>query len=192
VTTESLVERSLNHLLSQTPGASDSLARHAGACIRFDLAVVRFDARIGEDGYFSAAVFETADATIRPTSALFVRLPFVGREALRLAEYSGDPALLATLDQVFRRLQWDVESDLAPWIGDVAAHRVRALGDHVLNGFNQGAAAVSGNLGEYLVEEAELMARPVDVARFAADVDQLVDAVARAEARVRRLESGAA
>ena len=188
---EGLVERSVNHLLRQSPGASDALARHAGATVRFDLGVIRYDARIADDGYFSEAVIDAPDATIRPTAALVARLPFLGRDAFRLAEYSGDAALLTTLDRVFRQLQWDVEADLAPWVGDVAAHRLHAFGRSLLDGLGNVATTAGITASEYLVEEAELMARRVDIERFATEVDHIVDDVARLEARLRRLESTA-
>jgi len=187
---EGLIERSLNHLLRQTPGASEALARHAGSCVRFDLTVAHYDCRIADDGCFSEAVIDIPDAVIRPTPALVARLPFFGREALRQADYSGDPALLATLDRVFRQLNWDIEADLAPIVGDIAAHRLHAFGRDVLAGLAQAAAALGRNASEYVVEEAELMARGVDVARFNREVDTLADDVARLDARLRRLEAG--
>lgn len=185
---EALVERSLNHLLRQTPGAAEALLKHAGMGVRFDLALAPLDFRIAGDGYFSEAVVETPDAVIRPTGAMLARLPFFGREALRLADYSGDPALLATLDRVFKQLNWDVEADLAPRVGDVAAHRLHGLGRDALAGMRQVASALGVNAGEYMVEEAELMARPVDVDRFSRNVDALADDVARLEARLTQLE----
>ena len=188
--TEALLERSLNHLLRQTPGAAEALARHAGASVRFDLALAQVDFRIADDGCLSEAAIEAPDAVIRPTAALLARLPFFGREALRQADYSGDPALLATLDRVFRQLDWDVEADLAPWVGDVAAHRLHALGRDALAGLAQVASAFGHNAGEYLVEETEMMARAVDVERFNREVDTLADDVARLDARLRLLESG--
>ena len=186
---ESLVERGLNHLLRQSPGAAESLQRHAGMAVRFDLPARPLDFRIADDGYFSEAVIETPDATIRPTARLFARLPFFGREALRDADYAGDPALLATLDRVFKALRWDAEADLAPWVGDAAAHRLHATGRTVLSHIGTVFAALGHNTSEYIVEEAELMARGVDVARFNADVDALADAVARLDARLARLEA---
>lgn len=186
---EALLERSLNHLLQQTPGAAEMLARHAGASVRFDLTLAQFDFRIADDGCFSEAVVETPDAIIRPTPALFARLPFFGREALRHADYSGDPALLATLDRVFKQLDWDVEADLAPVVGDIAAHRLHALGRDVLAGIAHAAAALGRNASEYVVEEAETMARGVDVARFNREVDALADDTARLDARLRVLEA---
>jgi len=189
---QGLFERSLNHLLQQTPGAAEALVRHAGASVRFDLTLAQFNFRIADDGCFSEAVVDAPDAVIRPTAALVARLPFFGRDALRLADYSGDAALLATLDRVFRQLDWDVEADLAPLVGDAAAHRLHALGRDALAGLAQAFSALGHNASEYAVEEAELMARGVDVARFNREVDTLADDVARLEARLRRLETGEA
>lgn len=187
-----LVERGLNHLLRQTPGATDALRRHAGMSVRFDLALTQVDLRIADDGCFSEAAIDNPDATIRPTPALFTRLPFFGRDALRDADYQGDAALLATLDRVFRQLDWDVEADLAPLVGDAAAHRLHTFGRDALAGLAHAFTSVGRGAGEYLVEEVELMARGIDVARFNREVDDLNDAVARLEARVRRLERPAA
>ncbi len=184
-----LIERSLNHLLLQSPGAAETLRRHAGRSVRFDLTLAQFDFRIADDGCFSEAVVDSPDAVIRPTPALFARLPFFGRDALRDAEYSGDAALLATLDRVFKQLRWDVEADLAPLVGDMAAHRLHAMGREALAGVAHAVSALAHNAGEYVVEEAELMARAVDVARFNQEVDTLAEAVARLDARLRLLDT---
>lgn len=187
---EVLFERSLNHLLRQSPGATEALLRHAGCSVRFDLTLAQFDFRIANDGCFSEAVVDSPDAVIRPTPALVARLPFFGRDAWRFAEYHGDPALLHTLDRVFKQLIWDAEADLAPLVGDIAAHRLHALGRDTLAGMAHAASALGHNASEYLVEEAELMARAVDVARFNRDVDTFADDVARLDARLRLLEAG--
>jgi len=189
---ESLLERSLNHLLRQSPGAAEALVRHAGASVRFDLTLKQLDFRIADDGCFSEAVVDVPNAVIRPTPALVARLPFFGRGALRLADYSGDPALLATLDRVFKQLNWDIEADLAPWVGDIAAHRLHLFGRDALAGVAHTFSALGHNTSEYLVEEAEMMARGVDVTRFNHEVDVLADDVARLDARLKRLESDAA
>ena len=47
---EALFERSLNHLLRQSPGAAEALRRHAGRSVRFDLTLVQIDCRIADDG----------------------------------------------------------------------------------------------------------------------------------------------
>jgi ubiquinone biosynthesis accessory factor UbiJ len=190
--TAGLIERSLNHVLQQSPGATETLSRHAGSSVRFDLALAQFDFRIADDGCFSEAAVDAPDAVVRPTPALVARLPFFGRDALRLADTRGDPALLATLDRVFKQLNWDVEADLAPIVGDIAAHRLNAFGRNALAGIAHTFSAFGHNASEYVVEEAELMARGVDVARFNRAVDTLADDVARLDARLRQRESSAA
>lgn len=185
------IERGLNHLLQQSPGASEALLRHAGCSVRFDLTLAQFDFRIAEDGCFSEAAIDVPDAVIRPTPALVARLPFFGRDAWRFADYRGDPALLATLDRVFKQLDWDIEADLAPLVGDVAAHRLHAGGRDARAGLARAASALGRNASEYIVEEAGLMARAVDVARFNRSVDQLADDAARLDARLRLLEASA-
>jgi ubiquinone biosynthesis protein UbiJ len=186
---EGLIERSLNHLLRQAPGGAEALLRHAGCSVRFDLTLAQFDFRIGNDGYFSEGVVDTPDAVIRPTVALVTRLPFFGREALRDADYSGDPALLATLDRVFKQLEWDVEADLATLVGDIAAHRLHVFGRDALAGLAHTLSALGHNASEYMIEEAELMARGVDVARFNREVDTLADDTARLEARLNLMQA---
>ena len=183
------IEHGLNHLLQQSPGATGMLRRHGGCSVRFDLTLAQFDFRIADDGCFSEAAVDAPDVIIRPTPAFVARLPFFGREAWRFAEYSGDPALLATLDRVFKQLEWDVEADLAPIVGEIAAHRLHAFGRNALAGLAHVFSSVGHSAGEYLVEEAELMARSVDIARFNHEVDVLADDVARLDARLRVLET---
>jgi len=192
--TAALFERSLNHLLRQTPGAVEQLRRHAGRSLRFDLTLAQFDFRIADDGCVSEAALpgpgsSAPDAVIRPTPALFARLPFFGREALQHADYSGDAALLYTLDLVFRSLAWDAEADLAPMLGDMAAHRINEFGREALHALRHSAQSLNRSASEYVVEEAGLMARKVDVARFNREVDTLIDDAARLEKRLALLES---
>jgi len=79
--------------------------------------------------------------------------------------------------------------DLAPWVGDIAAHRLNTISRDALAGIARAFSALGHNASEYLVEEVELMARDVDVARFNQAVDVLADDTARLDARLRRLET---
>lgn len=167
----------------------DLLRRHAGQHVRFDLVIQQLDFRIADDGSFSETTTPAPDATLRPTPALLARLPFFGRDALRHADYSGDAALLATLDTVFRTLSWDVEADMAPLIGDIAAHHLGTAGRYVTATLRQSTRALQTSVAEYWIEEIEQLARRVDVARFNREVDTLVDDVARFEARLARWEA---
>lgn len=185
----SLLERSLNHLLQQTPGAMEAMRQHAGQTVRVDLVIQQLDFRITDTGAWTETATDSPDAILRVTPKLLSRLPFFGRDALRDAEYSGDAALLRTLDQVLTSLKWDVEADLAPLMGGIAAHRVNSTGQALLDNFRQGLRSLQINSAEYIVEELELIARKIDVRRHAQQVDTLVNDVARLEARLARLEA---
>ncbi|HEY9145192.1 MAG TPA: hypothetical protein VIN36_00760, partial [Thiobacillus sp.] len=72
------------------------------------------------------------------------------------------------------------------------AHRLHTFGRDALAGVAHTFSALGHNASEYLVEEAEMMARGVDVTRFNHEVDVLADDVARLDARLKRLEPDAA
>lgn len=185
----SIFARGLNHLLLQSPGAQELLSLHAGQNVRFDLIVQQLDFRIADDGTLHEAATVSPDAILRATPSLLSRLPFFGRDALRYAEYSGDAALLHTLDKVFNGLSWDVEADLAPRLGDIAAHRIHMAARGALHTLRQAAQSLQYSASEYVVEEIELVARKIDVRRYHREVDTLVNDVARLEARLTRLET---
>lgn len=185
----SLFERSLNHLLAQNPGANTLLGKHAGQTVRLDLGFKQWDFAITADGHLLASPGATPDATLRATSSVLMQLPFLGREAMRHADYSGDAALLQTLNQAFREARWDIEAELAPLVGDIAAHRMATAGQSALDTLRHAGQALQTSSSEYITEEVGLLARKSDVARFCAEVDTLVDDTARLEARVACLEA---
>ncbi len=188
----SLFARGLNDLLQHSPNASALLSRHAGQHVRFDLIVLTLDFRITDTGSLTEAASAIPDALLRITPNLFSQLPFLGRAALRHADYSGDPELLNTLNQVFSNLHWDMEAQLAPLLGDIVAHRVGIVARGGIQGLRQAVQSLHYNASEYIVEEIELVARKVDVARFNREVDGLADDVARLEARLARIETNPA
>jgi len=185
----SLFEQSLNHLLAQNPGASTRLSRHAGQHVRIDIGFKQLDFAITADGHLLASPTATPDATLRATSSVLMQLPFLGREALRHADYSGDAALLQTLNTIFREVRWDIEAELAPLLGDMAAHRVAVAAQKTARNVRHAGHAIQSSVSEYIVEETTMLARKGDIARFANEIDTLADDVARLEARLIRLES---
>ena len=184
-----MFERSLNHLLAQNPGASTLLSQHAGQHLRLDLEFKQLDFAITAKGRLIESPTAAPTATLRATSSVLMQLPFLGRAALRTADYSGDAALLQTLDQVFREARWDIEAELAPLVGDIAAHRITTAGQSALRTLRHAGQALQTSSSEYVVEEIALLARKSDVARWSIAVDTLVDDVARLEARLARLEA---
>ena len=100
---------------------------------------------------------------------------------------SGEPQLVAVLEELSRTLRWDVEEDLSRVLGDVLAHRVagaaRALRDRQRDGVERLGEALAG----YVSEEARLVVRRAELAAFAQSVDRLVRALDELEQRIGRL-----
>lgn len=184
----SLFEQSLNHLLTQNAGATRLLSQHAGQHVRIDIGFKQLDFAITTDGHLRSSSTTAPDATLRATSSVLMQLPFLGRAALRHADYSGDAALLQTLNTIFREVRLDIEAELAPLLGDMAAHQVAIAAKKTALNLRQAGLALQTSLSEYFVEETALIARRSDIARFADEIDTLVDDVARLEARLVRLE----
>ncbi len=187
----SLFTRGLNYLLQQSPNAAELLRGHVGQHVRFDLILTQLDFRITDVGGLVQAAPALADAVIRITPNLFSQLPFLGRDAIRHADYSGDPELLRTLNQIFSNLNWDMEAKLAPVLGDIVAHQVSTAARGAMSSLRHAAQSLQYNASEYVVEEIELVARKVDVTRFNREVDVLTDDVARLDARIARMEINA-
>lgn len=178
----------LNHLIVQTPGAASGLARHAGRKIAIDTLIARNGFLIKDDGQLSAVPDTEAEATIRLTPDLMLRLPFEGKAAFRSAPTEGDADLLSAFNDVFQNLSWDAEADLAKLFGPVVGFRLAEAGRSFSAWLGQATLDTAKTLAEYATEENPLLASPLDIKHFNAEVDTLRDDVARLEARLARLE----
>jgi ubiquinone biosynthesis protein UbiJ len=179
----------LNHLLDDAPWARERLAPFAGRTARVVLVplpdlcfVVTADGRLAASDDAGAHLV----VTLKPAA-----LPLLARRdeaVLREIDFTGDDALAAAMQFLFRHLEWDVEEDLSRVFGDVVAHRLAATGRAFLAWQGEAAERAGRNVAEYLTEEATVLARPAELASFARGVDELRDAVERLEKRLERLE----
>ncbi len=119
------------------------------------------------------------------------RLPGpAGEELVRRGDVdiTGD-ALIA---QQFRRLlaygQPDFEEVLSGIVGDIAAHRVGEVVRDLGRWAAETSETMQQNVSEYLSEESRTVPTHHEAQAFRDDVEQLRDAVDRAEARVSKLE----
>jgi ubiquinone biosynthesis protein UbiJ len=101
---------------------------------------------------------------------------------------SGDTEIAEQFRDLLRFATPDLEEELARLVGDPLAHQagnaVRAIKD-----WSEAAGrSVTRSMSEYLQEESGLLATKSEVRDFTRAVDELVNDVARAEARIRLLE----
>ena len=111
-------------------------------------------------------------------------------EALfRHARISGPAEFAEAIGFVARNLEWDAEEDLSRFMGDIAAHRAVSTARAIFQWQKKAAINLAENLSEYLTEENRLLMKPAPIKPFIDEVDDLRDAIARLEKRVKKLES---
>lgn len=196
LTPAAISTRALNKLLQREDWARARLSLQAGKTTRFVAGRLTLNLTVQADGYVQScdpAIVPDVTLTI-PTQKLG-QLPAVLRAGdpnaiAALLHVQGDAGLASVVSDLARDLRWDIEADLARVVGDVAALRVVNGARSLSTGFGQAAGRFAANVGEYLSEEAQLLAaRPaygewndrLDAAR--ARIDALESRLAGLESR---------
>ena len=180
----------LNHLLGNASWARARLAPHAGQILALQGGLLDLTLRVTETGQFQAVNPEsdtpTAVSITLPSTAPF--LLFTNSEGLlQQAKISGNIDFAESLNFVFRNLEWDVEAELAPLLGDILARRLTQLGRALRTRLQQKTAS----LAAYLRDEAACLISSSQMKRFAADVQNVDAETAQVEKRLRSLEARA-
>lgn len=134
---------------------------------------------------------QPADVVISGTLPALVRANFARDGLPEGVRIQGDAALAQRFQHLLAEADFDWEEQLARRVGDLPARRLGGLVRGMAEHGRQVFAALETTAVEYLREEAELLPRRREVARFLGEVDALRDDVERLEARLRRLERGA-
>jgi ubiquinone biosynthesis protein UbiJ len=178
----------LNHLLFSEGWAPERLRAFSGQSVRIEIGAFGWPLRVTSDGGFAVGAKNTvATVTISfPQDALLLVL--TDRPALvAAARISGSGELAECLGFVFRNLQWDIESDLSQWVGDIAARRLLAGGKQWLAWQSGQIVNLALNFAEYVTEEDQMLARRQDVSAFCSEVGKAQEELVRLEKRVVQL-----
>jgi ubiquinone biosynthesis protein UbiJ len=186
-----LPERSLtaaiNHLLSRQPVLRHKLSMHAGKVACIDVGFIQLSLAVASDGLLESANTEpSVTITIKPAD-----LPQILANIDRAFSYvsiSGDADLARTISEVANGLQWEVEEDLAPWVGDIAALRIAKAGRQFIGTAKSTAQKLAENMAEYWLEENPTLLYRRAGEDFATDVARLRDDVERLSKRVEQIE----
>jgi ubiquinone biosynthesis protein UbiJ len=108
--------------------------------------------------------------------------------AFSYVSISGDADLARTISEVANGLQWEVEEDLAPWVGDIAALRIANAGRQIIGAAKSTAQNLAENMAEYWLEENPTLLYRRAGEDFATDVARLRDDVERLSKRVEQIE----
>ena len=191
----SLLERLLvlpiNHLLVDSPWATERLRQHAGARVAIHGGALALLLQIDHSGLLRACNNEVnstaAEVRIDLPADFMLKAAVDRNNLLASARLSGMADIAETLAFVSRNLRWDAEGDLARLVGDIPARRLTLAGSSLLASVQESARRLGENLREYATEECELLANPRQVQAFSAEVSVLRDDLARLEKRLDRL-----
>lgn len=178
----------LQHLLTQNSWANALLQPYAGKAIQFDVASVKANIVILEDGGLAiAGETNIADATVCISASLLLRLVAQDEAAKMQIEISGDTHLATELAKIFSNMRWDYEDDLSKIVGDVSALKISQFGRKTATEIRKNSIRLAEMLSEYWQEEKPLIAKKNHVEKFNAEVDTLRADVARFEKRLSKL-----
>jgi ubiquinone biosynthesis protein UbiJ len=182
----------VNHLLRQEDWPRNRLRSFPGHAVRLEIGSLTVPLSITPDGVFAlASRHGQASVTLAmPASALLRGL--ADRSAvLGSIKVTGSAELADTLSVIFRALRWDVESDLAPLIGDIAAHRLVSSGSQLLDSQRRYAVKMAHTLAETLTDEHSALPSRQMFSAFSSELAALEPQLERIRSRLAKLERSA-
>ena len=187
-----LATRFLQHLTNQNNWSREYLLPFAGKVVQFDIAFIKTNLLILEDGSMSIAGETAAQsiglgANIHAPPSLVLRMLAGDESAKTQIKIDGDTHLAAELGKVLQHMRWDVEEDLSKIVGDIAANKTASAAKSVFLEAKKQTINVAEMISEFWQEEKPILAKKRHVAEFNANVDTLKSDVARLEKRLEKL-----
>ena len=184
----------LNHLLRNENWAHRHLAAFGGQTVSLQMPPLALCLEITPEGFFRRApAGSKAAVTLTMPGDLPFRILAKGGDRAALlssAQISGSADLADCLGFIFRNLTWDVEGDLAPVVGDIAAHRLVQGARHFAAWQSRTFSNVTRNLADYLSEEKSVLVKRHDASTFCHQLVELDARLSALERRIASLEDG--
>lgn len=185
---ESPLAAALNHLLEAEDWARARLAPFCGEVCELrarPFPAMRF--RIAEGGTVAPAADDAPAAlTLQLGPDVLPALARGEDHFMRAVEVSGNARLATEVLFLVRHLRWDIEEDLALWVGDAVAHRLVRTARQLAAWPREVASRVTAGLADYAFEERQWVVRRPELSGFAREVAALRDALERLELRIER------
>lgn len=184
-----------NRVLSDYPAARHRLRAHDGKVIAAQVGPVAMRMRVTADGEMelvgnAGVAAPDADVSLTVPLSLLPRLASKDESALAQIIFSGDAELAATLSDIARNVEWDIEADLSRVVGDVAAHRMVESAQRAHAWQTDAGQRFTANVAEYLTEERQAFITTRELETLARQNETLRDDIARLDARVAKLQPG--
>ena len=178
----------INHLLSQQSWARQRLAPFSGEVVACSSGEFSFQCQIANGGWLQIDQ-EGKAPSVHVQADLRELIAASGTRADLLSKLhiSGNAGLADALSFVAQNLRWDLESDLAAYLGDIPAHRLGMALKSLTQFGRDAAVGLAKNCREYMVEEKRLVANNDELATFSREVTEIRDGTSRLDKRIERL-----
>lgn len=190
-----LLARAVNNALALDPDFPPKLAALEGKTVEVEILGLDFHIHLGIVGgrlIFPSPPPEEPDVIIRGAPLALMKLFRTDDPAAILqsgeVEMQGDARLGRKFKTMIGALDIDWEELLAQRIGDMPAHYIGNFARGFLGWRRRSRLSVAVSIAEYLQEEIRHLPSRIEVENFLNDVDEVREAVDRAEAGIRNLE----
>jgi len=183
-----LAARFLQHITNQNNWSRAHLIGFAGKVLQFEIAFIKTNLLILEDGSLSiAGDTSIPEAIIHIPPSLALRL-LTGDEAAKTQiKIEGDVHFATELSKILQLMRWDVEEDLSGVIGDIPARKLAEFSKKTFHETKKQTVNLAEMLTEFWQEEKPILAKKRHIAQFNAGVDILRSDVARFEKRLEKI-----
>lgn len=186
----------LNRGIRQSTSAAAVAARLEGRTLGLTIEGTPFDLRIKVSGGATAVSLPDGAAPDACISATALSLGRLLREDPQAAvrdgsvRMSGDADVAVLFRELLRFAAPDLEEELSRLVGDPIARQVGNAARAFAEWGEAAGDSLARSVSEYLQEESQVVATAGEIREFGRRVDELVNDVARAEARIQRLKEG--
>jgi ubiquinone biosynthesis protein UbiJ len=190
------VEVLLNQGLQQSATAAAMARELEGRTLALRVEITPFDMRLHiRDGRFrvTARGPELPDAAISGTLLSLGRLLGADPQAAIRAgvvRITGDAEIAEAFRNLLHHAKPDLEEQLSALVGETLAHEAGSAARAVNAWSERTADHITRSLGAYLTERSRLLITNAELAQFAREVDDLVNDVARIDARLQQCRRG--
>lgn len=184
-----IVVKAIDHLIRQSPGATDRLRPYSGMSARLHARLLDVRFVVSDAGTLSPFQGATDIEISVPSAALSLSPMYPNaKSALRDIQVTGHAEFAEVLGGLLRKLRWDMADDLSPWIGDIAAERLATAGRRAIAQAGTFTSRLTENFGEYLIYEADLLTGRDAIDSLSEALDGLSEDIFRLESRIQAIE----
>ena len=175
-----------NHLLSQNDWMQSDLINHKNKIVIIEISGFKTIFKVKGDGQVEM-INDSKDYDCKIKLTVNDLIGQLVNNKNGKISIEGDIELANKISQVLRKIEWDLEEDLAKYIGDIPAIQTTKALKKIKNTTKKNIKTLTSSLIEYWQEENKILAKTRDVEMFNKKIDTIVEDTERVEARINNI-----